>query len=133
MSEMPRYLKKTLSEIIKNSSKVFVVGHNAPDFDSIASAIAVANICRLFGRKAYVVVAENDQNLEPGVRKIVEENREKHNIIDLETFEKLMDKNSSLVITDTNKENLLSVKAFLDDFKYKLIIDHHAEDEDVYQ
>lgn len=129
MSEMPRYLKKTLSEIIKNSSKVFVVGHNAPDFDSIASALAVASICRLFGRKAYVVVAENDQNLEPGVRKIVEENREKHNIIDLETFEKLMDKNSSLVITDTNKENLLSVKDFLDDFKYKLIIDHHAEDE----
>lgn len=129
MSEMLKSLKKALSEIIKNSSQVFIVGHNEPDFDSISSAIGLRTICQLFGRKSYIIVNDNEANLEPGVRKIINENHEKFNIIDLATFEKLVDYNSSLIITDTNKSYLLPVKDYLECFKYKMIIDHHAKDQ----
>lgn len=129
MSEMLKNLKAVLSEIIKDSSKIFIVGHSEPDFDSISSAIGLWTICKILGRKAYIIVDDGNDSLEPGVRRIINENRQRFNIIDLATFEKLISKNSSLIITDTNKDYMLSVKDYLEDFKYKIIIDHHAEDQ----
>ena len=129
MSEMLKNLKAVLSEIIKDSSKIFIVGHNEPDFDSISSAIGLWTICQMLGRKAYIIVDDDNNSLEPGVRRIINENRQKFNIINLATFDQLIDKNSSLIITDTNKDYLLSVKDYLEYFKYKIIIDHHAEDQ----
>lgn len=129
MTGMLRNLKEVLTEVITDSSKIFIVGHNEPDFDSIGSAIALGKICNLFNRRFYIIVNEPDMALEPGVKRIVDECREKYNIIDLDTFKKLVDKNSSLIITDTNKEKLISVKEYLPDFKHKVIVDHHKEDE----
>lgn len=129
MSEMLKDLKKTLYEVIKDSSKVFIVGHNEPDFDSIGSAIGLLTICRLHGRKAYIVVNDADINLEPGVKEIIDANRKNFNIIDMNTFKALVNKNSSLIITDTNKEYLVSLRDYLEEFRHKVIIDHHALDE----
>ena len=128
MSEMLKNLKKILLEVIKDSSKVFIVGHNEPDFDSISSSIGLWTICQLFGRKAYIIVDESNTSLEPGVRKIIDDGRSRFNIIDLNQFKQLLDDNSSLIVADTNKEYLLLVKDFLDDFKYSIVIDHHSSD-----
>lgn len=129
MSEMIKDLKKVLFEVIRDSSKIFIIGHNEPDFDSIGSSIGLLTICRLLGRKAYIIVDDSDISLEPGVKKIIDENRKNLNIIDMNAFKKLVSKNSSLIITDTNKDYLIAVKDYLANFKYKVIIDHHAEDE----
>ena len=67
MDEIVRCLKKSLTEVIRDSSKVFIVGHNEPDFDSIGSAFGLLTLCRLHGRKAYIVVNDADMHLEPGV------------------------------------------------------------------
>ena len=104
MDEIVRCLKKNLTEVIRDSSKVFIVGHNEPDFDSIGSAIGLLTICRLHGRKAYIVVNDADMHLEPGVKEIISKNRKAFNIIDMNTFKALVNKNSSVIITDTNKD-----------------------------
>lgn len=129
MNEIVRCLKKSLTEVIKDSSKVFIVGHNEPDFDSIGSAIGLLTLCRLHGRKAYIVVNDTDMHLEPGVKEIIATNRKKFNIIDMNTFMALVNKNSSVIITDTNKDYLVSLREHLGDFKHSLIIDHHAPDD----
>lgn len=130
MTGMFQDLKEVLTEVITDSSKVFIVGHNEPDFDSIGSAIALSAICRILGRKSYIIVNESDMSLEPGVKKIIDEAKEKYSIIDLDTFKKMIDSNSSLIVTDTNKEKLVSVRDYLLNFKYRVIIDHHKEGND---
>lgn len=130
MTGMFQDLKEVLIDVITDSSKIFIVGHNEPDFDSIGSAIALSTICKLLGRKSYIVVNESDMALEPGVKRIIDEAREEYSIIDLDTFKKIVDSNSSLIVTDTNKEKLVSVRDYLPDFKYKVIIDHHKDDID---
>lgn len=129
MDEIVRCLKKNLTEVIRDSSKVFIVGHNEPDFDSIGSAIGLLTICRLHGRKAYIVVNDADMHLEPGVKEIISKNRKAFNIIDMNTFKALVNKNSSVIITDTNKDYLVSIREHLPAFKHRLIVDHHAPDE----
>lgn len=128
MSEMLKDLKTVLTSVISDSSRVFIIGHNEPDFDSIGSAIGLYTICHLLGRKAYIVVADAMQNIEPGVRKIIEENKNKFNIIDLDTYTNLLGENSSLIVTDTNKVPLIAVRNDLAKFKYKVVIDHHSSD-----
>lgn len=121
---------KELHKIIESSApKVFIVGHNDADFDSIGSAIALQAFCTALGKQAYIIINDLDIMLEPGVKKIKDRNLNSHNIITMEQYQSLRDKNSTLIVTDTNKKNLVAVKDNLDDFANIIIIDHHQEDE----
>ena len=120
-------LRNVLDSLIKKSSNVFIVGHNEPDFDAIGSAIGLQVYAKNIGKKAYIVV--DDTDLEPGVKKIVEENKEKFHIIRLSDFVKMKDEKSLLILTDVNKSYMISVKNHLDEMGNIIIIDHHRPDE----
>ncbi|MBQ8131899.1 MAG: DHH family phosphoesterase [Bacilli bacterium] len=121
-------LRNTLDSSIKKSSNVFIVGHNEPDFDAIGSAIGLQVYAKNIGKKAYIIV--EDEDLEPGVKKIVEENREKFHIIKKRDFLRMRDKNSILIMTDVNKKYMISVGEELEDFKKIIVIDHHKPDKE---
>jgi len=123
-----KLFKEQFMHSIIDSSKVFIVGHNEPDFDAIGSAIGIHAIAQAFNTEAYIIVNDDALNLEPGVKKIIEENRCKYHIITLEEAKKLVDDNSLLIVTDTNKDYLVSVKDDLDMFRDKIVIDHHEQD-----
>lgn len=125
MNEVLHNLKELQDKIAKSSNKVFIVGHNEPDFDSIASAIGLHTLCKTMGKEAYIIINDPEVTLEPGVKKIKDTNIIKHNIISLEGYKLLRDNNSTLIVTDTNKKNLISVGELLDDFREIIIIDHH--------
>lgn len=129
MSEMLKNLKVLLDTSILDASKVFIVGHNEPDFDAIGSAIGLQTLCQHLKKESYIIMNDQDVDLEPGVKKIKDDNKEIHNIIDLDEYQNLKDTNSLLIMTDVNKDYLISVKNNLNDFKSILIIDHHSEDE----
>ena len=117
---------KELLNIIKSSSaKVFIVGHNNPDLDSLASAIGLQTLCEYLGKEAYIVVNESETTIEPIAKKVRDANVSAHNIIDLAGFECLMDDDSTLIVTDTNKRENVAVKEYLDAFQNIIIIDHH--------
>lgn len=116
-----------LESEIRKSSKVFIIGHNQPDFDSIGSAIGLYTLVAHLGKKAYIVVDDDELTLEPGVKKIMDENREKFCFIANPEAELLIDKKSILIATDVNKSDRISLKGELDRFKSILVIDHHGE------
>ena len=129
MNEELYTLKELQEKIASSSSKVFIIGHNEPDFDSIASAIGLHALCKALGKEAYIIVNDHEVTLEPGVKKIKDTNIVTHNIISLEGYKLLRDKDSTLIVTDTNKKNLIAVGDILDDFKDIIIIDHHQTGE----
>lgn len=131
MPEICKDLKISLLRNIRVSSKVFIIGHNDPDFDSISSAIAVATLCRFLGKESYIIVDDMDENIEPGVKKIIDSNKDKYNMIKLSHFKELSkdDSNMSLVVVDANKDYQLSVSPYLSLFKTITVIDHHNPDE----
>lgn len=127
MNNENKSLKKTIEKLILSSNKVFIVGHNEPDFDAIGSAIGLQVLATSLLRKAYIVV--DDVELEPGVKKIVDEYRNRYNIINKKQYEELRTDNMLLIMTDVNKDYMISLGDRLADFKKVLIIDHHKEDE----
>ncbi len=126
-------IKEMLETAINDSAKVFIVSHDVPDYDAIGSALGISTLCKFLEKESYIIVNDADIELEPGVKKIIDDNKEVHNIINLEEFKKLKDKNSILITTDVNKVNRISVKDYLDSFKDIIIIDHHNEDDNTIQ
>lgn len=124
-----KMLKELLENGISRASKVFIVGHNEPDYDCIGSALGLSALAKSLGKETYIIVDDDDIEIDPGVKKILEESKEKHNIITLEEFRTLVNKKSLLITTDVNKKYLVSVKNDLDKFKSIIVIDHHQEDE----
>ena len=129
MIENIKELRMKLENEIKKSSRVFIVGHNSPDFDAIGSAIGLSVLAQSFGKKAYIIIDDEPSKIEPGVKKIIDENRPNYNIITRSDFLKKTDGKSLLIVTDVNKQPMISVKDDLDKVGHIIVIDHHLEDQ----
>ncbi len=121
--------KNLLESEIKKSSNVFIIGHNGPDFDSIGACIGLATLVESFHKKAYIIVNDKVIKMEPGVKKIIDDNKDQFDFITNEEFLKLKNSKSLLITTDVNKDYLISVTDYLDEMNSVVVIDHHAEDE----
>ena len=130
MSEKFKLLKEMIEILITTHSKVFIVGHDGADFDSIGSAVGLKTLSNILGKEAYIVINDNEETIDPGVKKIIEDHRADYNIITLKDYQKLKDNESLLIMTDVNKKSMISLKDNLNEFESIVIIDHHKEGED---
>ena len=121
-------IKEALISSIGTSSKVFIVGHNSPDYDALGSAMGIHALAKSLGKEAYIVIDEDLDNLDSKVRSIIENNKDCCNIITLKEYKKLRDKDSILVVTDTNRKYRICVNEDLNKFKSVFVIDHHDID-----
>ena len=128
-NERIKELSERLEENIDGASKVFIVGHNNPDYDAIGSALGIATIVKFLGKDAYIIINDGLSKLDLGVQNILAANSSYYNIITLEDFRKLVDDDSMLITTDVNKKYMVSVRDDLRSFKKVMIIDHHLDDE----
>lgn len=155
MAKNLKKFRKDLEQIISTSKEIYILGHNEPDFDAIGSAIGIAKICQLLKNDPNIVIKEDDARLQPKVKAIKDENKSRFNFINVEQFlddltslvprENLVDfieaddftkkeilqrikmKNSTLIITDTNNLNLISLKEYIGCFQNIVVIDHHEK------
>ena len=123
-------LKDVLEELINNSSNVFLIGHNGPDFDSIAASLGLYTLAKHYGKDAYVIVDDEESRIEPGVKRIMDENKDKFRFIKNQDFEKLKNKDSLVIISDSNKKHMISINDSLDEVGNIIVIDHHGTDND---
>ncbi len=127
-SQEIRYFKEQLEEKLKNCSNVFILGHKSPDFDSIGSCIGLYTITSRY-KKSYIIVDDEPSIIESGVKRIIDENKGKYSFIKKAEFDALKNKNSLIIIADTNKKNMICIGDEIEDFSSVMIIDHHEEDD----
>lgn len=129
VNESIKELSNNLEDGIKKASKVFITGHNNPDYDAIGSAFGIATIVKSLGKNAYIIINDIPSKLDFGVQKIIESNKDDYNIITLDDFRKLVDDKSLLITTDVNKKYMVAVKDDFNKFGKIIIVDHHQDDE----
>lgn len=128
-----KQLRDKLQEEVQKSSKVFIIGHNSPDFDAIGAAIGLSVFVESFGKKAYIILEDDESKFEPGVKKIIDGNRDKFHFIKKEDFLKKTNRKSLLIVTDVNKAPMIAIGDSLDRVGHIIVIDHHLEDETTIQ
>ncbi|WP_047980145.1 DHH family phosphoesterase [Ornithinibacillus contaminans] len=127
-----RVISHALKDLVKASDRVIIMGHQAPDMDSIGSAIGILNIAQTNGVDGYIVFDPDDISI--GVNRLVEAIKTESSIwqhfIDPEMAEDLVTSRSLIVVIDTHKPSMVVSKRLLNKTDYKVVIDHHRRAEE---
>lgn len=123
---MNNELKKII-KIIKKYDKIIITGHKNPDFDSFSSSLGMFEICKKYGKEAYIYISLDkiNKSLEKGVQAI-KDSKEIYNLINEETALKLINKKTLLIVLDCCNKNLIECQELLN--LDTIVIDHHIID-----
>ena len=61
-------LREILELEIKNSSNVFIVGHNNVDLDAIGSSIGLARLVKEYNKEVYIIVDDLKYNIQSSIQ-----------------------------------------------------------------
>ena len=120
-----RVMASTLSSLIEQSSRVFLMGHKNADADVIGAACGVAALARSKGKKANIVLDYETTTAPKLVRLILGDSQYRDVFISAQDALIQADASSLLVIVDTNRPEQVESKPLLDSFSRVAVIDHH--------
>jgi len=122
-----RVVAHALENLIKESSKVMIMGHTNPDIDAMGSAIGIYRLAKSLDKNAYII-ASNPPALQNFRESLKEEPEDV--IITKEVAEENIDEDTLLVVVDTHKVNYVESEEALKKASKIVIIDHHRRSAD---
>lgn len=120
-----RVMANTLNELIKECSRVIVMGHKYCDFDSLGSAIGVCALARKNGKKYNIIVDRSKNAAIPLLEKMEVEQEYKGVFVSGKEGLDHADGHTLLVIVDTNRPEQVEDLDVLDACNRVAVIDHH--------
>ena len=118
-------IEDRIKKVIKKSNNVFIMGHKNLDLDAIGACIGVKAICDYFNKDSYIIIDDKENEL--SVAKVLEEVKDEVKITTSDDIADFCKNNSTLVIVDTNKTNMVQNDRILHYFANIIVIDHHQE------
>lgn len=127
-----RVISHALTELVRQSDNVIIMGHKAPDMDSLGASLGVLNIAQSNDVEGYIVFDEQD--ITTGIEKVITKIKEEETIwryfITPEEAEAIYTSRSLVVVVDTNRPSLVVDEMLLRRANQKVVIDHHRRGED---
>lgn len=120
-----RVTANSLSELIGQSSHVFVMGHKNADLDALGAAVGVCCICRKKGKKARIVL-DLEKNAAGKLVELLQKAPEYADcFLSGQDALLLADPKSLLVVVDTNRPEQVECKPLLEAISKVCVVDHH--------
>ena len=120
-----RVTANSLMELIAKSGDVYIMGHKMADMDAVGAALGVCCLCRKQGKKAYIVLDQENNASE----KLLEEVRAvpEYEGVLISGQDALLrcDRNSILIVVDTNRPDQVECQSLLEAISNVSVIDHH--------
>ena len=120
-----RLTANVLKGLIEESSSVYVMGHHIADLDSLGGAVGIVCMSRKLGKKAYIVLNREVTNAGMMIRMLETSPLYKDVMISASDSLINIDRDSLLVVVDTNRASYVEDKALLESFNRIAVIDHH--------
>ena len=120
-----RVVANTLAELMRDSSKVFVMGHRFADLDSVGAAVGVCCIARKCGVKADIVIDINKNASHALIDMMRSEPEYRDCFISPQDALLRSDGRTLLVIVDTNRPEQVENAELLSACSKVAVIDHH--------
>lgn len=121
-----RVMSNTIKSFIVNSDKVFIMGHQNGDMDSLGSSLGMAFFAKAVGGKPYIVLDEVTpaiENLYNGVMEDLEGAEEL--IISPDEALKKRSRESLIIVVDNHRHDSTACPDLLDLGNRIIIVDHH--------
>lgn len=120
-----RVMANTLAELIKDSSRVFIMGHKYSDLDSVGAAVGVCCLCRKLNVQAKIIVDEANTASANLIARMREEDEYRTVFTDAKDALIKADGRTLLVVVDTNRPEQVEDADILDACNKVAVIDHH--------
>ena len=115
--EQIKNLKVNLESKIIKSKNVVIVPHNEVDFDAFASAIGISLIVSKLQKESIIIIDDPAYKLEQSVTRVLDDAKKKFNIVNMDKYLKIADKDDLFILTDVNKSNLICLSEYLKGIK----------------
>lgn len=124
-------LKVNLESKILSSNNIVIVPHNRIDFDAFASAIGISLIADKLQKHSIILVDDPAYNIDSSVKSVIDDCRKKFNILNKEKYLSCKNEQDLIILTDTNKSNLICLENYIKEINNNniIIIDHHDKGE----
>ncbi len=119
-----------LRDVLMSKERVVIMGHKNSDVDSFGAAIGVYRAALTLGKKAYVILNDLSNNVEPVLQYFNEDPSYDKAFISPEEAENYVDNNTALVVVDVNKPDYFECPELVYRTKTIVIIDHHLQSGD---
>ena len=120
-----RVMASSLSELIVQSSRIFVMGHKMADLDAVGAAAGVCCLCRKKGKKVNIVL-DQDANAAGQLLALLKPLPEYRDcFISGQDALLAADAKSLLIVVDTNRPDQVECKPLLESIRRVVVIDHH--------
>jgi len=120
-----RVMANALSELIKASEQILVMGHKFGDMDSVGAAAGICCIARKHSCPAYIVIDEKNNASRTILAKLGETEEYKNRIISPQEAIMRADRNTLLVVVDANRPEQVEDQSLLMSCNRIVVIDHH--------
>ena len=120
-----RVMANALGQLMRDSSQVFVMGHQNSDIDAVGAAVGVVCAARSRGKQVHIVLRRDHTLAQPLLDKIDASGEYKDVFIEPEAAEELIDTNSLMVVVDTNRPDFVEAPELLHRCRRIAVIDHH--------
>ena len=120
-----RVMASSLSALIGQSSRVFLMGHRNADADVIGAACGVVALCRSLEKKANIVLDTAASTAPKLIELLQTEPQYRDVLLTAQDALLLADARSLLIVVDTNRPEQVESRPLLESMNRVAIIDHH--------
>ena len=121
-----RVIANTLRELMVQSERVFIMGHEVPDLDSLGSALGIYRCARHVGREAYIVLNRSNPSVHPLVSQLLDREEYREAFVTADEALDLMDRRQAvLVVVDVHRPSFMEAPRLLNEVEKIVVIDHH--------
>ena len=125
-----RVVAHALENLIKESDKVLIMGHQNPDIDAMGSGMGIYRLAKSLNKNAYIVYNGQSYALDTFKKELDKDEEYEDLFISKEVAMENIEENTLLVVVDTHKRNYVEEPQLIDKVKKIVIIDHHRRSED---
>ncbi len=125
-----RVVAHALENLIKDSSKVMIMGHTNPDIDAMGSSLGIYRLVKSLGKNAYIIDSNENNTLEIFKESLLKDPEYEDILITKEVAEENIDNDTLLIIVDTHKVNYVEAPELLTKTEKIVIVDHHRRSTD---
>ena len=123
-----RIIGQALCKLIEQSNRVMIMGHRDADMDALGSALGIYRICLKCETEGFIVLDNVTKTMLPIYEQV--RDAQVYNIITTEKALAEFNKDTLLVVVDTNRPSYLEAPELLEKAEKIVVIDHHRRGED---
>lgn len=125
-----RVMAHAIAGLIDQSEEIIIMGHDAPDIDSLGAAIGMYRGCKLRNKNAYIILNRVNDSIVRLVDKLNNNKEHQGMFISNENAMQRVQKNPLLIICDVHRKSFVEYPDLLDKVSNIVIIDHHRKSVD---